>query len=66
MFGTCTPPLNKVTDKRSVTYFTRISQNKEFLKENFGVIKTTKMFNEFEQKKYCSTLFCKTRSLMVS
>jgi len=46
----------KVTDKRSVNYFTRISQNKEFVKENLGVIKTTKMFNEFEQKKYCSTV----------
>jgi len=55
-----------VTDKRSVNYFTRISQNKDCVKENLGVIKITKIFNEFEQKKYCSTLICKTRSHMIS
>lgn len=58
-------PIN-VTDKRGVNYFTKISQNKEFVTENLGVIKTTKIFNEFEQKKYCSTLICKTRSHMIS
>lgn len=58
-------PIN-VIDKRSANYFTRISQNEEFVKENLGVIKTTKMFNEFERKKYCSILICKIRSHMIS